>query len=103
MTDPTAQADAPAIRDGERESAELRRLVARLEDEVVELRAAVEAVSSLADQISDGVACAQARGEAPTTGTVPHFGLLWAVRTLHTHVDALDAKLSGTADTGTYP
>jgi len=102
MSDPIAQADASATRDGERESAELRRLVARLEDEVVELRAAVEAVSSLADQISDGVACAQARGEPPTTGTVPHFGLLLAVRSLHTHVDALDAKLSGTADARTH-
>jgi len=94
--------ETPEETGGGRESAERRRLVARLEAEVVELRAAAEAVYSLADQISDAVGCAQARGEPPTAETVPHFGLLWAARTLQTHVDALDAKLNGDNPNGSW-
>ncbi|SDG17852.1 hypothetical protein SAMN05216241_106115 [Limimonas halophila] len=86
-----ADAGAPPARAGE----DAASVLARLEDDVIQLQGAVEALAVLAHETRESVASALHRGSTRPVETVPAQGLQWAVETLQARVNAMDRRITG--------
>jgi len=86
-------ADAGASKGREGEDA--ASVLARLEDDVVQLQGAVEALAVLAAETRESVASALHRGSTRAVETVPAQGLQWAVETLQARVNLMDRRITG--------
>lgn len=86
-----ADGAAPPARAGE----DAASVLARLEDDVIQLQGAVEALAVLAHETRESVASALHRGSTRPVETVPAQGLQWAVETLQARVNIMDRRITG--------